>query len=205
VVVSGALDAWRFRDATSNFNTFWTALTWEAATTAGKLLRLNVEPVLARPGEPRRVEVELQSIDPVPLELSVSGVITCEGQRETVRLWPGARPGTFEGVVRPTGGDACQLTVTLNEITETVPLAVRSQVQRRESSDGALEAAVAAHGGIVAEAGDGEAVLAAHLSAQLPPRVHRQVTWPMRSPYWLAFFAACLSSEWWLRRRAGLS
>ncbi|HUE84504.1 MAG TPA: hypothetical protein VMO26_00350 [Vicinamibacterales bacterium] len=205
VVISGALDAWRFRGATSNFNTFWTALAWEAAVAAGKPLRLNVEPVLAEPGEPRRVEVELQSIDSVPRELSASGVMTCQGERQAVRLWPGGQPGMFEGSVRPAGSDTCQLSVAVNDATATVPLAVRREVQRGPGAEGALEAAVEAHGGIVVETGDGEGELAARASAQLATQWVNQATRPMQSPLWLIPFAACLSSEWWLRRRAGLS
>jgi hypothetical protein len=33
---------------------------------------------------------------------------------------------------------------------------------------------------------------------------HSRETHPMRSPWWIVPFAACLSAEWWLRRRAEL-
>jgi hypothetical protein len=205
VIVSGALDAWRFRDASSNFNTFWTALAWEAAMAAGRSLHVRVEPVLGQPGEPRRVELELQSIDRVPMELSASGVLTCGAERAMVRLWPAGRHGVFEGMMRPTGGGSCQLTVVVNDVSATVALAVQSHVRRGEGVDDALEAAVAAHGGIVVASGEDERDLVARASAQLAPRSESRATWPMRSPVWLIVFALCLSSEWWLRRRAGLS
>jgi hypothetical protein len=35
-----------------------------------------------------------------------------------------------------------------------------------------------------------------------PPRAPR-TTHPMRSAWWLAPFAACVTVEWWLRRRRG--
>jgi len=137
--------------------------------------------------------------------LSASGWMTCDGQREAVRWWPGGRPGTFEGVVRPTGGRQCEVSVTIDDLTTSLPLAVRTEVHRGPVHDDALEAAVQAHGGVVAEIGDGENSLLARASAQLPAVEASAPTWPMRSPYWLILFTACLSSEWWLRRRAGLS
>lgn len=205
VIVSGALDSWRFRDATSNFTTFWTSLAWDAAVAAGKPLEVTVEHALASAGEPMRVRAELQSLDPLPQEATASAVLTCDGHEQVLRLWPEGRAGVFEGTVRPAGSGACELTVAVNEATAAVPLVVRDGLRRVEAPDDALAAAVAAHGGIVAEAGEGEADLAARAAGQLPLLTVSRATWPMRSPYWLILFAACLSSEWWLRRRSGLS
>jgi hypothetical protein len=204
VILSGALDSWRFRDASSDFNTFWTALAWEAAEAAGPPLHVRVEHTLARPGEPIRIEAELQSIEPVPTDLSASGEMTCEGQPEPVRLWPGGRAGQFEGVLRPRGG-GCQVTVEVNGATVTLPLAVRERVERIPAHEDALAAAVEAHGGMVAAAGESERQVVARARALLPPRHVARATRPMRSPFWVVLFAGCLSSEWWLRRRAGLS
>jgi hypothetical protein len=204
VIVSGALDAWRFRDASSSFTTFWTALAWEAAVAAGKPLHVSLEHALARPGEPVRVVAELQSIDPTPSELSAAGVMTCDGHQDPVRFWPGGRAGRFEGVLRPRGRE-CRVVVEVNGVTTTVPLAVRDRVDRVVGTDDTLAAAVAAHGGIVAASGESERELVERVRGQLPPHHENRPTWPMRSPYWLVLFAACLSSEWWLRRRAGLS
>ena len=205
VIVSGALDAWRFRDATSSFNTFWTGLAWEAAMAAGKPLQVRAEHVLARPGEPIRVVAEWQSIDRVPMQLSASGSVACDDEREAVRWWPGGSPGTFEGVVRLRGNHECELSVVINDVSTTLPMAVRSQVRRAEMHEDALAAAVQAHGGLVAEIGEGETSLLARANDQLPALETSRPSWPMRSPYWVMIFAACLSSEWWLRRRAGLS
>jgi hypothetical protein len=206
VIVSGALDAWRFRDATSGFNAYWSGLVWEAAVAAGKPLHLSAERALARPGEPIRIEAVVQSIDRMPRELSASGTMTCGDRREVVRWWPGGRPGTFEGVVRPTvSGQQCEVSVTVDDVTTSLRLAVRADLRRGSLADDALEAAVQAHGAIVVENGDGEDSLLAHASAQLPAAETSASVWPMRSPFWLIVFVACLSSEWWLRRRAGLS
>jgi hypothetical protein len=205
VIVSGALDAWRLRDGTSSFNTFWTGLAWQAAVAAGTPLQVRAERVLARPGEPIRVEAELQSIERVPKELSASGSMTCEGQREAVRWWPGGWPGLFEGIVRPRGNGACELVVTINGVTTTFPLAVQNEVRRGAVREGALEAAMQAHGAVVAGIGELESSILARANAQLPATETSASTWPMRSPYWLIVFALCLASEWWLRRRAGLS
>jgi hypothetical protein len=205
VIVSGALDAWRFRETTAGFNDYWTGLAWEASVAAGPPLRLSARHALARSGEPIRVEAEWQSLDRVPVQLSASGSMTCDGQPEAVRFWPGGRPGTFEAVVRPTGDGQCEVRVAIGELTTSLPLAVRTEVRGGPVPDDALEAAVQAHGGVVAEIGDGENLVVARASAQLPAVTANASTWPMRSPYWLIIFTACLSSEWWLRRRAGLS
>jgi hypothetical protein len=205
VIVSGALDAWRFRDTTSSFNAFWTGLAWEAAMAAGKPLHLTAEQVLARSGEPVRLEAEWQSIDRVPMQLGASGSMTCEDRRGPVRWWPGGRPGTFEAVVRPTGDRQCEVSVTIGELTTLLPLAVRTEVHRGTVNADALAAAVQAHGGVVVENEDDERLLLARASAQLPAAETSALTWPMRSPYWLIVFTGCLSCEWWLRRRAGLS
>jgi hypothetical protein len=207
VIASGALDSWRFRDADSNFSTFWTALAWDAAMAAGERLHVTVEHVLARSGEPTRVTAELQAIDQLPMEATASGALTCDGREEAVRLWPEGRPGTFEGLLRPSGEGECELTVAVSDATTTVPLVVRGHVRRVEAADDALSAAVAAHGSFVVDVGDGdgEAELGTRARATLPAVSANQATWPMRSPYWMILFAACLGSEWWLRRRSGLN
>jgi hypothetical protein len=205
VIVSGALDAWRFRDDESSYSAFWTGLAWEAAMAAGKPLHLRAEHVVVRPGEPIRVDAELQSLDEVPMPLSASGSMTCGEQRDAVRWWPGGRPGTFTSVVRPQVGDGCEVHLTVGDHTASLPLVVRPDAQRGGRHPDALETAVHAHGGVVADTGDGETALIDRASAQLPSVETSTPTSPMRSPYWLIVFAACLGSEWWLRRRAGLS
>jgi hypothetical protein len=205
VIVSGALDAWRFREAASGFNSFWTNVAWEAATAAGKPLHLTAEQVLARPGEPIRIEAVRQTIERPLRQLSASGSITCGDQRRAVRMWPGGRPSTFEGTVRPTRAGRCELSVTIGDRSATLPLAVQQEVRRGRAPHDALEAAIEAHGGIVVEPGDGESRLVARAVEQLPAPVVTEPAWPMRSPYWLVILAGSLIGEWWLRRRAGLS
>jgi hypothetical protein len=46
--------------------------------------------------------------------------------------------------------------------------------------------------------------LADFLRAHAPRPIVRDARHPMRSAWWIAPFAFCLSAEWWLRRRAGL-
>jgi hypothetical protein len=205
VIVSGALDAWRFRDDESSFGAFWTGLVWEAAMAAGQPLHLRAEHVLVRPGEPIRVDAELQSFDEVPMPLSASGSMTCGGQREAVRWWPGGRRGTFTSVARPQDSGHCELHLAVGDNTATLALVVQQDVQRGGTHPDALETAVHAHGGVVADIGDGETALIDRASARLPAVEMSTPTSPMRAPYWLIVFAACLGSEWWLRRQAGLS
>src|SRR5262249_2929737 len=42
-----------------------------------------------------------------------------------------------------------------------------------------------------------------HLRESVTAPIARETMRPMRSVWWLAPFVACLSGEWWLRRRSG--
>ena len=46
--------------------------------------------------------------------------------------------------------------------------------------------------------------LEAYLRREVSAPPVRATTHPMRSGWWIVPFAACLSGEWWLRRRKGL-
>jgi paraquat-inducible protein B len=54
-------------------------------------------------------------------------------------------------------------------------------------------------------AGDQVDELVAGIHASAGDVQEQQAFRPMRSPYWLIPFVACLAGEWWLRRRTGLS
>jgi hypothetical protein len=59
-----------------------------------------------------------------------------------------------------------------------------------------------ASGGVIAKAGEEQAVASQLAGAATMSRVVS--VYPMRTPWWILPFAACLSAEWWLRRRDGL-
>lgn len=212
VLVSGALDAWRYRQADDGFNDFWTALAWDASVVAGPRLRIETDPVAARPGEEVQVEVEVQTLTAasgrlvtadVPAELSVSGTVTCGGTQRFLRLWPGPRPGTFTGRFRVDSAAECSVMAVLDGERAATPVTFRDDFRRLAPDDGRLAALAAAHGAIFAVSSTGDG-LAAEIGDRLASRREVVTTQPMRSPYWLLPLVLCLGGEWWLRRRSGL-
>ena len=204
IIVSGALDAWRFREASDQFNTFWTSIAWDAATTAGPRLRVEADPVVVRPGEEVNVAAEMQTLADPPGELTVSAQVDCSGRRQALRLWPGARRGTFAGTFRPDREGECGITVTTADASGSAQVTIRDELHRLSQPEARLDAVIAAHGGLLVGT-DADDALLARIRAELTSRSERQSWWPMRSIYWLIPFVACLGGEWWLRRRTGLS
>ena len=202
IVVSGALDAWRFRDDTSNFATFWTSLVWEGLTAAGEPLNLTLDRVAVAPGEALRFEAELRTLGAPPTVSTAEGRMRCAGHDEVVRVWPGPRPGTFEGEWRAAGLGPCELELMVDEMVARRKMIV-SELAQDVSGDKSLDAVLRAHGAPMVDAGN-EVELVAHLGTLTSATRELRESRPMRSWYWLPLFAACLGGELWLRRRAGL-
>jgi hypothetical protein len=205
VIVSGALDAWRFRDA--SFTRYWSALIADAALAAGPSLRLSLERAAIRPGEQTRLTVEWRTMDPVPERVTVSAQQSCDdGSVTPIRLWPGGQPREFTGSVHGTSPSKCVVDAAIvqpERLEASTSLVVASDVTPLTASRGAFTSAILAHGGVIAAEGS-EQSLVDRVRDQLPLQQGVRETRPMRSPWWIAPFAACLGGEWWLRRRRGL-
>jgi hypothetical protein len=206
VIVSGALDAWRYRQASSDFDTFWTALVWDASAIAGPRLRVDTDRLLARPGEEIAVTVELQtmSADLSGADVAAMSYAQCGDERHFVRLWPEARPGTFKGTLRIDQPGTCTLRASVDEVAGNTSVTIRDELRRVEQHTDQLEAMAAAHAAPFATSGDEEELFAS-IRARLKGERHATEYWPMRSALWLLPFALCAGAEWWLRRRSGLS
>jgi hypothetical protein len=209
VIVSGALDAWRFRQANDGFDTFWTSLAWDASVVAGPPLRVDTDHIVARTGTEVQVAVELQTMSATApqgstLEVVASGHIQCDGERKILRLWPGARPGTFSGTLRVDQEGDCTVTATVAGVTNHALVTIRDDLSGIAASTRRLESIAAAYGApFVTPDTDDE--LVARVREQQTGRREVVDQRPMRSPYWLVPFVLCLAGEWWLRRRSGLS
>ena len=205
LIVSGALDAWRYRQIDDGFNGFWRALAWEASVLAGPPLRVETDPVVAEPGEIVQVEVDAQTLVPtrIPAEFMISGAVTCGDVRTFLRLWPGARPGSFTGAFRVDEAARCSVTAAVAGESAATPVTFRDEWQPLASDDGQLTAIAAAHGAVFATSETDER-LAGRIEEQLASNPEVVRTHPMRSAYWLLPFVLCLGGEWWLRRQAGL-
>jgi hypothetical protein len=199
VVASGALDAWRHRDASGGFAAFWQSLAHDAVMAAGDPLRVSTPRSLVGPGDEVPIEVEWQTMTPLPRDLTAQGTFECGGEQGVLRLWPGHRPGSFAGVFRPHAAGTCRLSASVAGVSSDLQMLVVSDVRTADASGDRLDSAIAAHGGQVVNAGQ-ENELAARVRETLLPREERQTTHPMRSPLWILPLLACLGGEWWLRR-----
>ncbi|MEJ7811701.1 MAG: hypothetical protein WKG32_14915 [Gemmatimonadaceae bacterium] len=220
LVVSGALDAWRYRDrSASAFDEYWRGLIADVASASTPPVALALSSTLLEPGERTDVIVTLRDLAlrpppdaarPLPVRASVSAVLERAGEPgrplASVRLWPGAGIGRFQGSVQaPAAPGAYRVVVASESDHADAPLMVTSGVTRATPDARDLLAAwVSARGG---------RALPASALAELPEALHhairatpRRETWyPMRLAWWIIPFALALSGEWWLRRRRGLT
>lgn len=207
VILSGALDAWRYRaEANAAFDDFWRGLVADAAAASPPPLAITVAPRVARPGDPIEIAVTLRgtefSIDRAIVDIpAVSARFTStDGRSETVRLWPGVRPGSYVAETPAPAAGSYTLTVTAAGVTTDAPLLVADDAVEAVASHSTVAAfaAGASGGAVAADVQD----LAARLRAMDAARAE-QKTYPMRSPWWLLPFAGALTAEWALRRRSG--
>lgn len=205
IVVSGAMDAWRYRDADGGaFDRFWRSVVLESAS-AGAPLRIDVATPIATPGSTVSFEVRYRRMDP-----SASATITARagcGDRpaRTIRLWPEGPAGVFAGVLAIDGAEACEISVAIDGgpgVTGGIAVTTGA-IRSIHAVIAKLDRYASSTGGVTAASGDEAEVASALGSAGWQTKTNVSIH-PMRSPWWMLPFAACLSIEWWLRRRAGL-
>lgn len=209
VVMAGALDAWRFRGSPdSAFAAFWQGLAADAAATAMPPLTVDVEPMLAQPGEEITVRVTVRetgwtrSADEIHLPSVSASLIVTAGPTIPVRLWPGTAAGEY--VARfpaPVDGKYDVRVASAGRQYDSVLVVDRAAVTPQRDRTAALAFLAQSSGGEVFPAADLEG-LAAKLRAIERPIVPRRVH-PMRSAWWIVPFVGLLSAEWALRRRRG--
>lgn len=207
IVVSGAMDAWRYRDTDAGaFDRFWRSLVLESAA-AGAALQLEFTRPIATPGASLPLIVRHRQMEP-NAQREVSATATCGGRAQPIRLWPQGAAGVFAGTVAIDGTESCEVSATVDGgPTATGGVAVTTGATASVSAVMAkLERAVAQAGGVVADSGDDRTIVSQLASvvpsSELP--VPLQLIRPMRSVWWMSLFVVCLGVEWWLRRRAGL-
>ena len=190
IIISGAMDAWRHRDASASaFDTFWRSVTAEAAV-HGQRLRVQFEAAMARPGARHAFTIRYRSMDGESM-VAASAIARCDqGPAQTIRLWPTGIFGSFRGELPIGDARSCTVEATVNEAQATAAVAV------------AEAPAPIAHA--VMEKFAREARLRAVGATARPAQALQADVHPMRSPLWIVPFAGLLSIEWWLRRRGGL-
>jgi hypothetical protein len=218
LVVSGALDAWRYRAADVGFDDFWRRVIADAAASAPPPLALHLDRRLVRPGEKIAVEVRIRDIaDAAEASAAaptaaaggegpttrVDAYLEGEGTRVPVRLWPGL-PGILRGRLQmPTAAGAYRLVVEANGAVASADLLIDPGVAPAPGDTAALlNDWAAAHGGVLVPASRLDELRSALAAAITPERASGE-TRPMRSAWWILPFALALGGEWWLRRRRG--
>lgn len=205
--VSGAFDAWRFRDTSqSTFDATWRDLVDEAASAHQPPLELQVTPRIVLPrGVISLVAHPRDSLNAAPVLLSLRAPHTLADTGATRRIATSSRNGAVEAVVRaPLDTGTYEVVAVQGADTARTSIRVSPAVARDADNDPDLLAAwTAARGGKVVSR-ESVASLPGILNAALRPAPSLVEWHPMRSPWWIVPFALVLAAEWRARRRRGL-
>ena len=197
--ISGAMDAWRYRmSETRGFDRFWQAAVAALALGAPPPIDVRISPPALRPLERGLISVRLRSDPGAAVSASVDG--------EPIRLWPESEAGLYRGrfTARKTSGRMSIEVTSAGYRPYSVRRAVIVQegVEEPVRKDVPLSLLAASHRGIdvTPERLD---ELERFVRATITAPEAGAVTRPLRSIWWLVPFGACLSAEWWIRRRRG--
>jgi hypothetical protein len=194
IIVSGALDSWKYRDrTTSGFDEFWRSTISRAAREASQVVTIQATPNLARPGERVAIKVTVRDSLATP---------TVQLDSNPVQMWRGDRAGEYVGMVRAPSDGEHWLNAFAGGARVEAPLVVRGNVSRVATDDWSTVSRVArASGGV---GGSLDSVVSAVKERVVRER-RPERWWPMRSAWWIVPFALLLGLEWFVRRRRGLA
>lgn len=209
VILGGALDGWRYRAGDGgSFDRFWQSMVAEAAALAGPPLAVTVEDPLVSSGDDIVVQIERRSLSAQPVT-AARATVACAGAAERpIRVWPdGVDRFVTRFAAERTG--ACRVLAVVEAApadpqVATLDLRVIRGKRRPHTTASALNRLAALHQAPVVSSGEEDALARALLDQLGPAGRVGMLGRPMRSPWWLLPFAACLTGEWWLRRRGGL-
>jgi hypothetical protein len=213
LIVSGALDAWRYRDpAQSAFDSFWRTAIGDAAAAGSTPIEIELPSSVLVPGE----RVEMTAIVRT-LALADGAASAAPGDEVTATLDSGSatvtivlRPddarGHFRGHFRaPTAPGLHRLRVAHGGTRSEVALLVSADPARARPNDSDLiQAWIASRGGRTFS-GRTLGELRPTLERTLQPAARRETWYPMRSAWWIIPFTLLLGAEWLARRRRGLA
>ncbi len=203
LIVSGAFDAWRYRDsAQSTFDATWRDVVEDAAGLRQPPLDIELSRSLVEPR--RRITLAVTSRDSLsdaPVRAIVRDRQAPDDPAVPIVLHGGDNPvGSFR--VPPAPGTYDVLVARGGDTARAV-LVVSTAVARDADQEPALLAAWAGSRGGRSVPRDARASLPQVLDELLEPTA-RMTTWhPMRSPWWIIPFTVALAAEWWIRRRRG--
>ena len=202
LLLSGAMDAWRFRAADEGaFDRFWQSTIAGLALAAPPPIAISVVPPLLRPGERGEVVVRLRSQIVTSISASLDG-------DQPIRLRPEPEAGVYRGsftAKSAPGRSTIEVRAAAAEpLLASRTLLVQGDVQRvRLDAMPSLSMLASSHRGIDVTPGR-VADLERFLRSSVISPATTLVRHPMRSTWWILPFGVCLSAEWWMRRRRGL-
>ena len=201
LLLSGAMDAWRFRAADSAaFDRFWQSTIAGLALAVVPPIAIGVDPPLFRPGEAGAVTVRLRPGDVTAVSASIDG-------DQPVRLLPDAEAGLYRGrfVAKQTPGLSTieVRALAAQPLSGSRQFLVSTGAHRLAPNGAPLAMLASSHRGIDVSPDRIPELERFVRRAVVAPRT-RQIRHPMRSAWWMLPFTLCLSAEWWLRRRQGL-
>ena len=208
LVVSGALDSWRYRRQSNlPFDRFWQQTIAAAADASPPPVEVRLDRSVIAPGETTRARIAVRDLvlsdSPANATTAVSATLEGPDGSRPIRVWPDGAAGHLGAALTATSPAEYQLIVEVAGERAVVPLAVVVDATSAAEPDSDLLAAwTAAHGGIAVTETQLDTLDAALVAALRDER--RDETWhPMRAPWWIAPFALLLGGEWWMRRRQG--
>jgi hypothetical protein len=203
VLVSGAMDAWRFRSSDgAAFERFWGSVVAGAALAARPAVDVTLLPNRAAPGDQVRIVARVRTLEREQSgdRLAISGRVGAA----PVRLWPDSTNGTFSGsfiVDARANATTQRVTATLgDDASGFARLTIDPRATARQLPP--LSWLATTRGGIDVKPSE-LGSLARHLRRTVAGESSSAPRHPMRSAVWFVPFAGCLSLEWWLRRRRG--
>ena len=209
VILSGALDAWRYRTGKDGYAQFWRATIGAGAAAAPGRVEVTLDRSVVGPGDTviirartRATEFDAES-SLVTIPAIRARVVGEKNFDEVVRLWPSLEAGEFEGRFQALRAGQFDVHVALDggRSSDTV-LRVTDDAQLHRDSDDVLRTLALRTGGVSVDESD-LTPLIAHLRSFGQSTVDASVH-PARSTWWLTGFVALLSVEWLVRRRRGL-
>jgi hypothetical protein len=205
IVISGALDAWRYRGVGhDDFDRFWRSLISAAALSAQPAVDVTLVPASAAPGERVDVMARVRALERDQLRDQLA--IRARVDDAFVRLWPGAKRGTFVGSFVADSRSASRTRRLIASIaggeSGSAPLIVAAQNSTAVIGAPPLSWLARTHHGVDVTPSTLDR-LGDHLRRTVKPARVTAVRHPMRSPWWFVPFAGSLAGEWSLRRRRG--
>ncbi len=197
IVVSGALDAWRWRDGADGFDRFWQGLVVRAARAAAP--PLGISWASGPPGPRVQVSSRRGIADGVWPALDLARI--CGDVTTLIVAAEGPVPGTWLADVRGMV-DGCRVRAMsgVDRIETSWP--GPPTLPASPPAADALEMVATVTGGTVRDGASGAADLARPIADSPRPLV--PAAWhPMRAWGWFVPFVAALCAEWSLRRRRG--